>query len=68
MTHNNKIYGRTEACGYIWHTTGIGKTQTSFKTACIGLKLPYVSKDKEIIVKNEKLKEFFDRFWGLTTF
>ena len=30
---NNKMLGSTKAGGYIWHTTGSGKTLTSFKTA-----------------------------------
>jgi len=30
--------------GYIWHTTGSGKTLTSFKTAQILMKLPHVHK------------------------
>ncbi|MEA3499111.1 MAG: HsdR family type I site-specific deoxyribonuclease, partial [Campylobacterota bacterium] len=34
----------TDKNGYIWHTTGSGKTLTSFKTAQILMKLPKVSK------------------------
>ncbi len=44
VAHNYKQYGRTEAGGYIWHTTGSGKTLTSFKTARIASKLPYLKK------------------------
>jgi type I restriction enzyme R subunit len=33
-----------EAGGYIWHTTGSGKTLTSFKTAQLASKLEYVKK------------------------
>ena len=44
VAHNYKSYGRTEAGGYIWHTTGSGKTLTSFKTARIASKLPYLRK------------------------
>lgn len=29
----NKIWGKEKSGGYIWHTTGSGKTLTSFKTA-----------------------------------
>jgi len=29
----NRLWGKKEAGGYIWHTTGSGKTLTSFKTA-----------------------------------
>ena len=39
-----KLYGKKEAGGYIWHTTGSGKTLTSFKTAQQASKLPYISK------------------------
>jgi len=34
----------SEKNGYIWHTTGSGKTLTSFKTAQILTKLPHVEK------------------------
>ncbi len=34
----------TNKNGYIWHTTGSGKTLTSFKTAQILMKLPKVEK------------------------
>ncbi len=44
VAHNYKQYGHTEAGGYIWHTTGSGKTLTSFKTARIASKLPYLKK------------------------
>ena len=33
MAYNLKLYGSIKAGGYIWHTTGSGKTLTSFKTA-----------------------------------
>lgn len=33
MSTNHKKLGTVEAGGYIWHTTGSGKTLTSFKTA-----------------------------------
>ena len=44
IAHNYKTYGTVEAGGYIWHTTGSGKTLTSFKTARIASQLPYISK------------------------
>ncbi|WP_457744984.1 type I restriction endonuclease subunit R [Sulfurimonas sp.] len=34
----------TNKNGYIWHTTGSGKTLTSFKTAQILMKLPHLAK------------------------
>jgi len=44
VANNYKYYGSIEAGGYIWHTTGSGKTLTSFKTAQIASKLSYISK------------------------
>ena len=41
---NQKTLGTTAAGGYIWHTTGSGKTLTSFKTAQLASKLPGVQK------------------------
>ena len=60
-----KQYGGIEAGGYIWHTTGSGKTLTSFKTAQLASKLPYI--DKVLFVVDRKdldyqtMKEY-DRF------
>lgn len=33
IAYNTKLYGTIDAGGYVWHTTGSGKTLTSFKTA-----------------------------------
>ena len=44
ISTNYKKLGTPEAGGYIWHTTGSGKTLTSFKTAQLATKLPYVKK------------------------
>jgi type I restriction enzyme, R subunit len=41
---NSKKTGKIEAGGYIWHTTGSGKTLTSFKTALIASKLNHIEK------------------------
>lgn len=41
-----------KAGGYIWHTTGSGKTLTSFKTARLATKLPYI--DKVLFVVDRK--------------
>ena len=62
---NYKKMGSTDAGGYIWHTTGSGKTLTSFKTAQLTSKLPYI--DKVLFVVDRKdldyqtMKEY-DRF------
>ncbi|MBR2124266.1 MAG: type I restriction endonuclease subunit R [Acetobacter sp.] len=42
--HLNKQWGSPEAGGYIWHTTGSGKTLTSFKTAQLAKDLPCIEK------------------------
>jgi type I restriction enzyme R subunit len=52
VSTNYKKLGTTEAGGYIWHTTGSGKTLTSFKTAQLASKLPYV--DKVLFVVDRK--------------
>lgn len=48
----NKWQGTIKAGGYIWHTTGSGKTLTSFKTAQLASQLPYV--DKVLFVVDRK--------------
>ncbi|MDO4765383.1 MAG: type I restriction endonuclease, partial [Eubacteriales bacterium] len=40
----NKKYGKVEAGGFIWHTTGSGKTLTSFKTAKLTTGLDFIDK------------------------
>jgi type I restriction enzyme R subunit len=52
VSNNYKSYGTIEGGGYIWHTTGSGKTLTSFKTAQLASKLPYV--DKVLFVVDRK--------------
>ena len=42
----------TNAGGYIWHTTGSGKTLTSFKTSQLASKLPFI--DKVLFVVDRK--------------
>lgn len=37
-------FGTLDACGYIWHTTGSGKTLTSFKAARLATSLDYIDK------------------------
>ncbi len=43
-SYENKKYGRVEAGGFIWHTTGSGKTLTSFKAARLATSLDYIDK------------------------
>lgn len=65
VSANYKKMGSIEAGGYIWHTTGSGKTLTSFKTAQLASQLPYI--DKVLFVVDRKdldyqtMKEY-DRF------
>ncbi len=65
IANNYKKYGSIAGGGYIWHTTGSGKTLTSFKTARLASQLPYV--DKVLFVVDRKdldyqtMKEY-DRF------
>ena len=49
---NQKKQGTREAGGYIWHTTGSGKTLTSFKTAILASQLEYI--DKVLFVVDRK--------------
>jgi type I restriction enzyme R subunit len=65
LTTNYKKTGTVDAGGYIWHTTGSGKTLTSFKTAQLAAKLETI--DKVLFVVDRKdldyqtMKEY-DRF------
>jgi type I restriction enzyme R subunit len=52
VSTNYKKLGTLDAGGYIWHTTGSGKTLTSFKTAQIASKLSYI--DQVIFVVDRK--------------
>lgn len=65
IANNYKKYGDIAGGGYIWHTTGSGKTLTSFKSARLASQLPYI--DKVLFVVDRKdldyqtMKEY-DRF------
>lgn len=65
IAYNNKFYGTLKSGGYIWHTTGSGKTLTSFKTSQLASKLDFI--DKVLFVVDRKdldyqtMKEY-DRF------
>jgi type I restriction enzyme R subunit len=52
VSNNYKTFGTIKAGGYIWHTTGSGKTLTSFKTAQQASKLPFI--DKVLFVVDRK--------------
>lgn len=65
IANNYKLQGTIKAGGYVWHTTGSGKTLTSFKTATLAKDLPFI--DKVMFVVDRKdldyqtIKEY-DRF------
>ncbi|STO59870.1 type I site-specific restriction-modification system, R (restriction) subunit [Canicola haemoglobinophilus] len=40
----NKNWSNVESGGFIWHTTGSGKTLTSFKVARLATELPFIDK------------------------
>ena len=42
--YENKKWATTEAGGFIWHTTGSGKTLTSFKAARLATQLDFIDK------------------------
>lgn len=65
ISTNYKKTGTIEAGGYIWHTTGSGKTLTSFKTAILASKLENI--DKVLFVVDRKDLDYqtvkeYDRF------
>ncbi|MBP4132857.1 type I restriction endonuclease subunit R [Gallibacterium anatis] len=43
-TYENKNWSKPESGGFIWHTTGSGKTLTSFKAARLATELPFIDK------------------------
>lgn len=43
-SNNYKRFGSIDAGGFVWHTTGSGKTLTSFKTAQLASKLDFIEK------------------------
>lgn len=65
VSTNYKKMGIIDAGGYIWHTTGSGKTLTSFKTAQLATNLDYI--DKVLFVVDRKDLDYqtmreYDRF------
>ena len=65
IANNYKKYGTVAGGGYVWHTTGSGKTLTSFKTARMASQLTYI--DKVLFVVDRKDLDYqtmreYDRF------
>lgn len=52
IAHNMKKEGSIDAGGFVWHTTGSGKTLTSFKTALLSKELSFI--DKVLFVVDRK--------------
>lgn len=51
-SYESKNHSKKEGFGYIWHTTGSGKTLTSFKTSMLAKDLPFI--DKVLFVVDRK--------------
>lgn len=62
---NYKKYGSVAGGGYIWHTTGSGKTLTSFKAARLATTLPYIEKVLFVVDRQDldyQTMREYDRF------
>ena len=61
-SYNAKMYSKVEGGGYIWHTTGSGKTLTSFKTARLATQLDFIDKVFFVVdrkdLDNQTMKEY----------
>ena len=55
-SYQAKNWSKNESGGFIWHTTGSGKTLTSFKTARLATKLDFI--DKVFFVVDRKDLDF----------
>ncbi|WP_296687395.1 type I restriction endonuclease subunit R [Flavobacterium sp.] len=55
-SYQSKKWSDTESGGYIWHTTGSGKTLTSFKAARLATQLDFI--DKVFFVVDRKDLDF----------
>ncbi|MFF2031086.1 type I restriction endonuclease subunit R [Arthrobacter sp. NPDC058192] len=65
ISTNYKQLGTVAAGGYVWHTTGSGKTLTSFKTAQLASKLPSVNKVLFVVDRKDldyQTMREYDRF------
>ena len=59
------VLGTRDAGGYIWHSTGSGKTLTSFKTAQLASKLDYVDKVLFVVDRqdlDDQTQREYDKF------
>lgn len=68
ISYHNKFYEKSneqKSGGYIWHTTGSGKTLTSFKTAQLASKIPEIAKVLFVVDRKDldyQTMREYDRF------
>ncbi|MGP5484695.1 type I restriction endonuclease subunit R [Brachybacterium alimentarium] len=65
ISTNYKTLGTLDAGGYVWHTTGSGKTLTSFKAAQLATKMPSVGKVLFVVDRKDldyQTMREYDRF------
>lgn len=65
VSSNYKKYGTIDAGGYVWHTTGSGKTLTSFKTAQLASAMPEIDKVLFVVDRRDldyQTMQEYDRF------
>ena len=68
ISYHNKFYEKAseqKSGGYIWHTTGSGKTLTSFKTAQLVSKIPEITKVLFVVDRKDldyQTMREYDRF------
>ncbi len=60
-TYENKNWSKPESGGFIWHTTGSGKTLTSFKAARLATELPFIDKVFLFVVDRKDLTSNHER-------
>lgn len=65
FAHHSKLYGKVDSGGYIWHSTGSGKTLTSFKTSLLALKFDFIKKVLFVVDRkdlDEQTKKEYDKY------
>lgn len=65
IANNAKTWGKREAGGFVWHTTGSGKTLTSFKTAQLAMREPGVNRVLFVVDRQDldyQTMREYDRF------
>lgn len=65
IAHSHRLYGSTQGGGYIWHSTGSGKTLTSFKTALLATQFDFIYKVLFVVDRKDldyQTQKEYDRF------